>query len=323
MRRRDFINGIAGSAVAWPFAAYSQQLPIVGILEGASMPAEDMTAFRQALAETGFIGGHNVTIEEHTADGQYDRLPMLAAELAQRHVDVIATGTPVAALAAKNATSTIPIVFLLGSDPVKDGLVTSLARPGGNITGVTFFSNLLTAKRLELLHDIVPNAVVTGFLVNPGNANAERELDEAEKAARTLGLRLAVAKAATTDAIDAAFADFAQQEVKTLLVAGDGFLNITRARQIAALALRHGVAACVQGRSAVAAGGLVSYGASRVEASRQLGVYVGRVLKGEKPADLPVVQPAKFEIVINLITAKAIGIAINRDLLLRADEVIE
>jgi putative ABC transport system substrate-binding protein len=323
MRRRDFINAIAGSAVVWPLAAHAQQLPIVGILQPVSMPGDDMNAFRQGLAETGFIDGHNATIEVHAADGQYDKLPTLAADLVQRHVAVIATFAPVAALAAKTATTAIPIVFLLGSDPVKDGFVASLARPGGNITGVTFFANLLTAKRLELLHDIVPNTVATGFLVNLGNTNAERELNEAEAAARSLGLRLIVAKAATVDAIDAAFAEFVRQQVTTLLVAGDAYLNVARVQQIAALALRHAIATCVQGRSAVAAGGLVSYGASRVEAARQLGIYVGRVLKGESPNDLPVVQPTKFEIVINLITAKAIGVTINRDLLLRADEVIE
>jgi putative ABC transport system substrate-binding protein len=191
------------------------------------------------------------------------------------------------------------------------------------MTGVTFFANLLTAKRLELLHDIVPNTVATGLLVNPDNTNAERELKEAEAAAQSLGLRLTIAKAATVDAIDAAFAEFVRQQVTTVLVAGDAYLNIARAQQIAALALRHGIAACVQGRSAVAAGGLVSYGASRVDAAHQFGVYVGRILKGERPGDLPVVQPTKFEIVINLITAKAIGVTISREFLLRADEVIE
>jgi putative ABC transport system substrate-binding protein len=323
MRRRDFIKGIAGSASVWPLAAFAQQLPIVGVLYAVPMPTDDLTAFRQGLADAGFVDGRNVTIEVHTADGQYDRLPALAADLVQRHVAVIASYTPIAARAVKNATTAIPIVFLVGNDPVKDGLVASLARPGGNITGVTFFADLLTAKQLELLREIVPNTVVTGFLVNPGNPIAEQELKEAEAAAQTLGLRLAVAKAATADAIDAAFMEFARQQVPTLLVAGDAYLNVARAQQVALLAVRHGIATCVVGRSAVAAGGLVSYGANRVEASRQSGIYVGRVLKGERPGDLPVVQPAKFEIAINLITAKAIGVTINRELLQRADEVIE
>jgi putative ABC transport system substrate-binding protein len=323
MRRRDFINGIAGSTVVWSCAAHAQQLPIVGVLIPVSMLGDDLTAFRQGLGETDFTDGRNVTIEEHATDGQYDRLPALAADLVRRNVAVIAADTTVAALAAKAATNAIPIVFRLGSDPVKDGLVANLARPGGNITGVTFFSNLLTAKRLELLHDIVPNTGVTGLLVNPGNPNAEREMNDARTAAQTLGLRLAIAQAATADAIDAAFAEFVRQQVTTLLVAADNYLNVDRAHQIAALALRHAIAACVQGRSAVAAGGLVSYGASRVDAARQLGIYVGRVLKGEMPGDLPVVQPTKFEIIINLITAKAIGVTINREVLLRADEVIE
>jgi putative ABC transport system substrate-binding protein len=323
--RRQFIAAIGGTAVAWPLAAGAQQpaLPVIGILEGVPIPSDQTAAFRRGLAESGLVDGRNVTIDQRTADGQYDRLPALATELVRRRVAVIATVTPVAALAAKAATATIPIVFELGSDPVKDGLVADLSRPGGNITGVTFFANLLTAKRLELLHDVVPNAVFIGFLVNPNNSNAELELNEALAAARTLGLRLVIAKASTAEEIDAAFTEFVQQQVTALLIAGDAYLNTFRDQQIAALALRNALATCFTSRVAVANGGLVGYGGSRLEASHQFGIYVSRVLKGEKPADLPVMQPTKFEMVINLTTAKALGLTINRELLFRADEVIE
>jgi putative tryptophan/tyrosine transport system substrate-binding protein len=242
LKRREVIT-LVGGAVAWPLAARTQQaMPIIGIVTAIPIPNFEAAAFRGGLAETGFTEGRDVSIEEHGADGQYDRLPALAAELVHRRVSVIAAYTPVAALAAKAATSTIPIVFYLGSDPLKDGLVASLARPGGNITGVTFYANLLTAKRLELLHDILPNAAIMGFLLNPNNANAQLELNEAQTAAQTLGLRLVVAKAATAEAIDAAFSEFVQQQVTALLVAGDAYLNVMRKHQIAALALRHAIA---------------------------------------------------------------------------------
>jgi putative ABC transport system substrate-binding protein len=325
MRRREFITLLGGATVALPLAARAQQptMPVVGILEAIRTPSPYVDAFQQGLSEVGFTSGRNVTIDRRTADGQYDRLPALAAELVRHQVSVIAAITPVAALAAKAATPTIPIVFDLGSDPVKDGLVTSLARPGGNITGGTFFANLLTAKRLELLHDVLPNNGVIGFLLNPSNANAESELNEMQAAAHALGLRLVVAKATTENEIDAAFREFVQQKAMAVLTAGDAYFNNSRYQQIAALALRNGIATCFSGRMAVVSGGLVSYGASQQDSSRQFGNYVGRILKGEKPADLPVVQPTKFEIVFNLLTAKALGLAINRDLLLRADEVIE
>jgi putative ABC transport system substrate-binding protein len=235
---------------------------------------------------------------------------------------VIAVVTPVAALAVKAATPTIPIVFELGSDPVKDGLVASLNRPGGNITGVTFFSNLLTAKRIELLHDIVPNITVVGLLLNPRNANSELELNEAQAAARALGLQLVVFRAATEKELEDAFAGLARQRASALLIAGDAFLNSLR-HQIATLALRYGIATCHPNRASVESGGLVAYSANREDSSRQFGRYVGRILKGEKPADLPVVQPTRFEMVINLKTAKALGLNISRELLFRADEVIE
>jgi putative ABC transport system substrate-binding protein len=324
MRRRDFIT-LLGAAAAWPLAARAQQptMPVIGQLHGVAQPSDYAVAFRQGLAEAGFIEGRNVTIRERGAEGQYDRLPALAAELVRDRVAVIVASTPVAALAAKAATTTIPIVFELGSDPVKDGLVASLARPGGNVTGVTFFANLLTAKRLELLHDMVPSAGAIGFLLNPTNADAEPELREAEAAAQTLGLRLVVAKATTVEAIDDAFAEFVRQQIVALLIAGDAYLNLSRIHQIAALALRHAIATCGAVRSTVTSGALASYGANRAESLRQSGIYVGRVLRGEKPADLPVLQPTKFEIAINLATAKALGLSINRELLLRADEVIE
>jgi putative ABC transport system substrate-binding protein len=325
MRRRDFIKVIAGSATGWPLAARAQQsgLPIIGMLEAVPTLKRYGVSFRQGLADAGFAEGRNVTIEERIADGQYDRLPEFAVDLVRRRVAVIAAITPVAALAAKAATSTIPIVFELGSDPVKDGLVTNLARPGGNITGVTFFANLLTAKRLELLHDVVPNAGVVGLLLNPANANAELELSDARDAAQALGLQLIVETASTAQAIDLAFADVVQKRATALLVAGDAFLEVDRAQQIVELAIRHGFATCFSTSGAIESGGLVSYSAKRDESIRQFGAYVGRVLKGERPADIPVIQSSKFELVINLTTAKALGLTLNRELLLRADKVIE
>jgi putative ABC transport system substrate-binding protein len=325
MRRRDFIKVTASLAVARPLAAQAQQgaMPVIGELRGVSLPSDYAAAFRQGLAEAGFIEGRNVTVQERSAEGQYDRLPALAAELVRDRVAVIVASTPVAALAAKAATTTIPIVFEIGSDPVKDGLVANLARPGGNVTGVTFFANLLTAKRLELLHEIVPRAAVVGFLLNPTNADAELELKEAETAAQTLGLRLVVARATSVEAIDDAFAEFVRQHIMALLISGDAYLNLPRIHQIAALALRHAIATCGAIRSVVTSGVLASYGANRPASLRQSGIYAGRVLKGEKPADMPVVQPTQFEIAINLATAKALGLSINRELLLRADEVIE
>jgi putative ABC transport system substrate-binding protein len=326
MRRREFIRLIGGAAATLlcPATTVAQQpaMPVVGLLEAVPRVSATAAIFLQGLAEEGFIEGRNVSIESRSADGHYERLPGLATELVRQRVTVIATVTPVAALAAKGATTTIPIVFELGSDPVKDGLVASLNRPGGNITGVTFFANLLSAKRLEVLHDIVPTASVVGFLSNPQNANAEAELTKAQAGARALNLRLIVVQAARDSEVEAAMMKLAQQHVTALAVAGDAYLTGQR-EQIAALSLRYGIATCVANREQVEAGSLVSYGASRPESSRQFGLYVGRVLKGEKPADLPVVQPAKFEIVINLKTAKALGLTISRELLFRADEVIE
>jgi ABC-type uncharacterized transport system substrate-binding protein len=323
--RRQFISALGGAAVARPLAARAQQLelPVVGMLEAIPMPSDQAADFRQSLASAGFVEGRNVVIEERIANGQYEKLPPMAAELVRRRVAVIAAYAPIAALAAKGATDSIPIVFDLGSDPVKDGLVASLSHPGGNITGVTFFSNLLDAKRLELLHDIVPSATVVGFLVNPNNPNAELELNEAQAGAQKLQLRFAVVKATTAEEIDRAFTELVRQQVVALLISGDAFLSIVRSHQIAALALRYSIATCFSGRVPVAGGGLVSYGTSREDSSRQFGIYVGRILKGEKPAALPVLQPTKFDLVINLTTAKALGLTIPPTLLATADEVIE
>jgi putative tryptophan/tyrosine transport system substrate-binding protein len=320
MKRREFIT-LLGGATIWPLAARAQQtMPVVGVLQAAPLINPYLAAFHQGLAEAGFVEGRNVTIDRRSVDGQYERLPALAAEFVRRKVAVIVALAPVSALAAKAATTTIPIVFELGSDPVRDGLVASLARPGGNITGVTFFANLLASKRI--LHDIVPSASVVGLLLNPKNANAELELSDAQAAARALDVRFVVVRAAEDAEIDTAFAELARQGVAALLVAGDAYLS-SRRGQIAALALRHGIATGSGTRELADAGALVSYGADRREASRQCGLYVGRVLKGEKPGDLPVVQPTKFELVINLTTAKALGLTISRELLFRADEVIE
>jgi putative ABC transport system substrate-binding protein len=298
-------------------------VPTIGFLQATDVSSANVAAFRQGLSDAGLVEGKAVAIEFRSADGHYERLPDLAAELVRRRVAVIAAITPVAALAAKAATTTIPIVFNLGSDAVKDGLVASVNRPGGNVTGVTFFSNLLSAKRLELLHQIAPAAAVVAMLLNPSNANAELELNETEVAARVLGLQLVVLRASNENEIDAAFANLVQQRIAALFLSGDAFLNNNRREQINALAERHKVATSYGNSENAAAGGLMSYGANRLDSSRQFGVYAGRVLKGEKPADLPVMQPTKFELVINLKTANALGLKISRELQLIADEVIE
>ena len=324
MKRREFITLLGGAAATWPLAARAQQpMPVIGYLDGTGAAApENMAAIRQGLSEAGYVEGRNVAIEFRSAEGHYGRLPELAAELVRRHVAVIATASPVAALAAKAATATIPIVFSLGSDPVKDGLVASLSRPGGNITGVTFFNNLLSSKRLELLHQLVPDAAVIAVLLNPDNANVELERNETEAAARALGLQLIMLRASTEGEIDDALASLVQQRAAALYVTGDAFFGLQR-EQIAALASRHAIPTSASGRFQVEAGILMSYGANRVDSSRQFGVYVARVFKGEKPADLPVMQPTKFEFVINLKTAKALGLTVPNAIQLLADEVIE
>ena len=325
MRRREFIAGL-GSAAAWPMVARAQQpaLPLIGFLSGQS-PAEwaaNLAAFRQGLNETGYVEHRDVGIEYLWAQGQYDRLPTFAADLIRRRVAVIAAGGTAPALAAKAATATIPIVFASGGDPVKNGLVSSFNRPGGNVTGVSFLVNELGSKRLEVLHELVPAATAIGFLVNPTNANSLSETSDLQVAARVLGLHLQVENASHERGIDAAFARFVQQRVDALYVAADAFFN-TRRNQLVELAAVHALPASYDTRDHVAAGGLMSYGPSLTDAFRQVGVYTGRILKGEKPADLPVLQPTKFEFVINLKIARTLGLTIPETLLATADEVIQ
>jgi len=324
IRRRELIT-LFGGAASWPFVARAEQSarPVIGLMH-ATIQANDefVAAFKDGLSQTGYVDGRNVTIEFRSAEGQYDQLPAIAAEFVRRQVNVIAAGTPVAALAAKRATTSIPIVFAVGSDPTRDGLVASLSRPGGNITGATFFSNLLTAKRLGLLHELAPNARRLAALVNPKNANAQFQMQEAEQAARSLGIPIRFVNASTEKEIERAFDDFGQQRADALLILSDSFLN-GHAPRIAELALVHGLPTCFAYREPAVSEGLMSYGASRTESSHQAGIYVGRILHGEKPADLPVQQPTKFEFVINMKTAKALGLVVPYSMQMLADEVIE
>ena len=324
MRRREFI-ALVGGVAACPLAARAQQpMPVVGILGGATARgwAPLVAAFRQGLSETGAVEGRNVASDARWAEGQYDRLPALAAELIQRQVAVIAAFTTPAALAAKAATATIPVVFTTISDPVKIGLVPSLSRPGGNVTGVTSLSVEVGPKLLELLHEVVPAAASIALLVNPTSPNTEAVSRDIQAAARAMGLQLHVLQAGTEIEIESAFATLAQRRLGGLVIGGDTFLN-TRGEQLAALALRHAVPAIFSSRAFAVAGGLMSYAGNATDAYRQAGVYAGRILKGEKPADLPVQQSSKVELTINLKTAKALGLAISPTLLARADEVIE
>jgi putative ABC transport system substrate-binding protein len=326
MRRREFIT-LLGSAVAtWPRAARAQQaaMPVIGVLISTTVAsfAERLAAFRHGVNESGFVEGQNVTIEYRSAEGHDERLPALAADLVRRQVTVIATASTAAALALKTATTTIPIVFSTGADPVEIGLVASLNRPGGNLTGVSFFVNKLVAKRLELLSALVPGASTIGMLVDPTNPNTEADTRDAQAAADVIGRTLLVIKAATEREIELAYAAVVQQRVSALFVAAH--INLTNWHdQIVALAARHAVAVSYPARDYVAAGGLMSYGPNQRDVYRQVGVYVGRILKGEKPADLPVMQPTKFDLVINLKTAKALGIEVPAGVLAIADEVIE
>src|SRR3954452_15301276 len=325
MRRRDCIISLAGAMAAWPLPGRAQQkaMPVIGVLSpGQSGPFATLAAgFRQGLSEAGYVEGQNVVIEYRWAEGHYDRLPALAADLG-RKVDLIVANSPPAALAAKSATSTIPIVFRGGGDPVGDGLVASLARPGGNLTGVVMLATEVTAKRLELLAELVPRAGVIALLVNPSSANAERVIQEVQEAARAKGLQLHVLKASTESEIDIAFASLVQLHADALVVAADPFLS-SRREQIVALAPRHSVPSIYAWREFAASGGLISYGASLTSAFRLVGTYAGKVLKGTKPADLPIQQPTTFELVINLKTAEALGLTVPQSMLIRADEVIQ
>jgi putative ABC transport system substrate-binding protein len=319
MRRREFI-GIAGGAAAWPLVARAQQkaMPVIGYL-GIGSPSP-LVAFRQGLSETGHVEGQNVAIEYRWAEFHYDRLPALAADLVGRKVDVIVGTTP-AALAAKSATSTIPIIFVSGA-PVEYGLVTGLARPGGNLTGVSVMSMELMPKRLELLSELVPKAGVTALLVNPNNANAEPVMRDVQEAARAKGVLLHILKAATESEIDGAFATLGKVQAGALVVGADPFFQ-SRREQLVTLVSRHALPAIYEARDFVVAGGLISYGPSQPSVNRQLGIYTGKILKGAMPADLPVQRPTKFELVINLKTASALGLSVPPSLLDRADEVIE
>jgi len=324
MQRREFITLFGGAAVAWPLSARAQQpaMPAVGFLVSSEIAVDRVAAFRQGLKESGFIEGQNVAIEFRAAQGQYDRLPALVSELVRRPVAVIFAGAPPAALAAKAATTTIPIVFQVGDDPVKIGLVVSLNRPGGNVTGASQFNNVLGPKRIGLLHELVPNAATIGMIVNPSAPEAESHLREAQEAPRAIGLKLHVQYASSERELDAAFATLVQQRIGALLVDADAFF-LNRREQLVALAARHAIPAMYPIRDFVAGGGLVSYGTSFADSFRQAGIYVGRILKGEKPADLPVMQPTKFQFVINLQTAKMLGLEVPATLLGRADELIE
>ena len=324
MRRRDFIKLIAGSIAAWPLAARAQQpaMPLVGLVNGRSAQdaARNTAAFRKGLNETGYVEGQNVTVEYQWLEGQYDRLPSLIAQLSRR-VAVIATPASIpVTLAVKAATSTIPIVFGVGEDPVKLGLVANLARPGGNATGVNFFVAEAVPKRLGLLRDLVPRAQRIAVMINPGNAaTAEATLKEVQKATAAFGLQTQILNAGTRDEIDAAFAAILRERAEVLFVAPDAFFYSRRV-QFATLAARNGIPAAYSARGYTDVGGLMSYGTDVGESFRQAGIYAGKILNGAKPADLPVTQSTKFEFVINLQTAKALGL---EGLLLAADEVIE
>jgi putative tryptophan/tyrosine transport system substrate-binding protein len=325
MRRREFLAlWLGGAAFAWPLNlnAQSTKMPVVGWLFGGSRAFDLEAAFKQGLKEIGFSEGKNVRIEYRSANNQYDQLPVITAELVKQNVDVIAVGTPVAALAAKAATRSIPIVFGLGSDPVKDGLVTSLSRPGGNITGATFFGNLLPAKRTELLHGLVPNAKVFALLLNPRNANAELEINETQKAVHALGLQLVLLDAINEAEIEKCFATATESHVDAVVITGDA-LFYSHQELIVEWAKRNRVPTSFAYRQQVISGGLMSYGASPNDTFRKVGTYVGRILMGERPADLPVLQPTAFELVINLKTAKTLGIDVPPSLLAIADEVVE
>ena len=327
MQRREFITLLGGAAAAWPLAARAQQpaMPVVGFLSSRA-PVEselEVAGFRRGLAQAGYVEHQNVAIDYRWAENQYDRLPALAADLVKRQVRVIAAlGGPRPALAVKAATKTIPFVFIGGVDPVKLGLVDSFAKPGGNATGVNMFITAVEAKRLGLLHELIPTASRIAVIVNPNSPEVDRQLSDLQTAARAIGRELKIFRVGTESEFDSAFATLAQDTAQALLVAGDPFFNSHRAR-IVALAERHKIPAIYEARSYATAGGLMSYGPNLPDMYRQVGLYTGQILKGTKPADLPVIQPTALELVINLKTAKALGLAVPPVLLARADDVIE
>ncbi len=326
MRRRDFITLIGGAAAAWPRAARAQQagMPVIGLLSSLSRAetAHLLAAFRRGLGETGYVDGRNVAIDYRFADGQYDRLPALAGEMARRPVSLILAAGPPAALAAKVATTTIPIVFIVGFDPVGAGLVASINRPGGNATGVALILGPVGQKRLELVRDLLPKAAVVAMLANPLSPDAAPEIREVQAAAQAYGVQLRMLTASTSDEIEAAFASLADERPDALLVGGDPFYMAHR-EEIVRLAARSGLPAVYPFREFADAGGLISYGSNLANSYRQAGIYAGRILSGAKPGDLPVMQPTTFELIINLKTAKAVGFDIPPALHARSDEVIE
>jgi putative ABC transport system substrate-binding protein len=326
LRRRELITLLGGTAMAWPLAARAQQpMPVIGFLhsESPDLYAHLARAFRQGLSESGYVEGRNVTVEYRWADGQYDRLPAMAADLIRRQVTVIAANSPAAVLAAKAATTTIPIVFNTGYDPVAAGLVASLSRPGGNLTGITSLTAEVGPKRVEMLHELLPTASSIAILVNPAAGPRHETISSnLQGAARKLGLEVHVLHASAVQELDAVFASLAQLPIGGLVIGSDPFFN-SQSKQLAALALRHAVPTVYQYREFAASGGLMSYGGSLTGMYHQFGVHTGRVLKGEKPAELPVQQATKVELIINLKTARAFGLTIPLPLLGRADEVIE
>jgi putative ABC transport system substrate-binding protein len=326
IRRRRFISALGGGMIAWPLAASAQQpgIPVIGFLHAGSADgyASEMAAFQRGLRETGLIEGQNVAIEFNWVEGHYDRLPELASDLVRRHVAVIVAATMPVVVVVKQATDTIPIVFEFGGDPVHFGLVTSLNRPGGNVTGIVNLSNSLVPKRVELMHAVVPNAALIAVLLNPDSPNARLQMDDVQEAQKLLGIQIQFLQARAMGDIDAAFAKVEELRAGGLVIGADPYLT-SNWEKIAALATRYGVPTSHERRDFVAAGGLMSYGADLAEAYHLAGIYTGRILKGEKPADLPVQQSTKVELSLNLKTAKALGITFPLTLLARADEVIE